>query len=57
MYALVAPSIGGATFGSVLEYGIIPTFALGAVVFVISYAARRSQGIDLNLITKEIPPE
>jgi amino acid transporter len=57
VYALVAPSIGGATFGSVLEYGIIPTFALGAVVFIISYAARRSQGIDLNLITKEIPPE
>jgi amino acid transporter len=57
VYALVSPSIGGATFGSVLEEGIIPTFVLGIVVFVIAYVVRRSQGVNLNLITREIPPE
>ncbi|MGA2665438.1 MAG: amino acid permease, partial [Nitrososphaerales archaeon] len=57
VYALLAPAIGGPTFGSVIEEGIIPTFVLGVVIYVIAYAARRSQNIDLNLIAKEIPPE
>ena len=57
VYALVSPAIGGPTFESVLVDGIIPTFALGVVIYVIAYAARRGQHIDLNLISKEIPPE
>ena len=57
VYALLSPAIGGPTFGNVLLDGIIPTFVLGAVIYVIAYAARRGQHIDLNLISKEIPPE
>ncbi len=57
VYALLAPAIGGPTFGDVLERGIIPTFVLGIVIYAISFFARRSQGINLGLISKEIPPE
>jgi len=57
VYALVAPAIGGPTFGSVLAYGIIPTFVLGIALYLVAYVARRSEHIDLSLIAKEIPPE
>jgi len=57
VYALLAPAIGGPTFQSVITEGIIPTFLLGAVIFVIAYFARRSQGVNLGLIAREIPPE
>jgi len=57
VYAILAPAIGGPTFGTVLEEGVGPTFVLGAVVYVIAYAARRGQSIDLSLIAREIPPE
>ncbi|MDA4132038.1 MAG: APC family permease, partial [Thaumarchaeota archaeon] len=57
VYALLAPAIGGPTFGTVLEEGIGPTFILGAVIYIIAYAARRGQKIDLSLIAREIPPE
>ncbi|MDA4133429.1 MAG: amino acid permease, partial [Thaumarchaeota archaeon] len=57
VYALLAPAIGGPTFGTVLEEGIGPTFILGAVIYLIAYAARRGQRIDLSLIAREIPPE
>jgi APA family basic amino acid/polyamine antiporter len=57
VYALLAPAIGGPTAGSVLEEGILPTFVLGIVIYAIAYAARRGQGINLNLISQEIPPE
>ena len=38
VYALLAPAIGGPTGGSVLEEGVIPTFVLGIVLYVIAYA-------------------
>lgn len=57
VYALVEPAIGGPTFGSVLEDGLIPTFVLGIVIYIVAFAARRGQHIDLSLIAKEIPPE
>ena len=57
VYALLAPAIGGPTAGSVLEEGVIPTFVLGIVIYVIAFLARRSKGINLNLISQEIPPE
>jgi amino acid transporter len=57
VYALVSPAIGGPTFGNVLAYGIVPTFVLGIVIYVVAYAVRRGQSIDLNLIAREIPPE
>jgi hypothetical protein len=41
----------------VLEEGVIPTFVLGIVIYVIAFVARRGQGINLNLISQEIPPE
>jgi hypothetical protein len=56
-YAILAPAIGGPTFVNVLEQGIIPTFVLGAVLYIVVYALRRGQNIDLSLIAKEIPPE
>lgn len=57
VYALVAPAIGGVSFGTDLFEGIIPTFIIGVVIYVVAYAARRSQKVDLSLIAKEIPPE
>lgn len=57
VYAILAPAIGGPTFGSVLEEGVVPTFVLGAVIYVIAFAARRGQSIDLSMIAREIPPE
>jgi len=57
VYAILLPQIGHSSFAGVLEYGIIPTFLLGAVIFGIAWAARKSQGIDLGLIQREIPPE
>jgi amino acid transporter len=57
VYALLAPAIGGPTGTSVLEEGVIPTFVLGIVIYVIAFVARRGQGINLNLISQEIPPE
>jgi APA family basic amino acid/polyamine antiporter len=56
IYAIILPSIGG-PFAKVLLEGIIPTFIIGAVLYAVSYAIRRHQGINLNLIQKEIPPE
>ena len=40
VYALLSPTIGGPTFGNVLLDGIIPTFVLGAAIYVIAYAAK-----------------
>jgi len=55
IYALLLPAIGDV--GSVLLTGIVPTFAVGAIIYVIVWAIRRNQGIDLNLLQKQIPPE
>jgi basic amino acid/polyamine antiporter, APA family len=56
IYAIVKPSIGG-PFSTVLFEGIIPTFVVGAIVYVIAYFVRKGQGINLNMLQKEIPPE
>jgi len=55
IYAILLPAIGNV--GSVLLTGIVPTFALGAVIYAIAWAARRKQGIDLSMLQKQIPPE
>ncbi|HKW05397.1 MAG TPA: amino acid permease [Nitrososphaerales archaeon] len=57
IYAVLLPAIGGSDFLSVFFYGIGLTFLIGAIVFVIAYVIRKSQGIDLGLLQKEIPPE
>jgi amino acid transporter len=57
VYALLAPDIGGSAFGSIIEEGIIPTFVIGAVIYIVSFFIRKGQHIDLNMIAKEIPPE
>jgi hypothetical protein len=36
-------------------YGI--AYGFGAVIFIAAYLIRKSQGIDISLIFKEIPPE
>lgn len=55
IYAILLPAIGNV--GSVLLTGIVPTFAVGAIIYAIVWAVRRNQGIDLNLLQKQIPPE
>jgi amino acid transporter len=57
VYAIVKPVIGGASFGSVFLEGILPTFIIGVVIYLVAYGVRRSQGIDLSVISREIPPE
>ena len=47
-YAILAPAIGGPTFGTVLEQAILPTFVLALVIYVIAFTIRRSQSIDLS---------
>jgi amino acid transporter len=55
IYAILLPAIGNV--GDVLLTGILPTFGIGAIIYVIVYGVRRSQGIQLNLIQQQIPPE
>jgi len=56
LYALILPAIGPG-FVSILLQGILPTYILGAIVYAIAWLVRRGQGIDLNKIQKELPPE
>jgi amino acid transporter len=55
IYAILLPAIGNV--GSVLLTGILPTFVIGAVLYAVAWGIRRNQGIDLNLLQKQIPPE
>lgn len=57
IYAILLPAIGGPSFLSDFFGGIGLTFVIGIVIFAIAWAARKSQGIDLGLLQKEIPPE
>ena len=57
VYSVILPAIGSSSFLSVLVEGIIPTFIIGAIVFAIAYVARKAEGLDLNLVGREIPPE
>jgi amino acid transporter len=57
IYAILLPQIGGAAFFSDFFYGIVFTFIIGAVIYFIAWGARKSQGIDLSLLQREIPPE
>jgi amino acid transporter len=56
IYAIVLPSIGG-SFVTIFFEGVIPTFIIGAVLYGIAWASRRSQNINLSLVAREIPPE
>jgi len=55
IYGILLPAIGNV--GSVLLTGIVPTFVVGAIIYAIVWAVRRSQGINLNQLQKQIPPE
>ncbi len=57
IYAILLPQIGGSMFYSDFFYGIGLTFVIGIIVFVIAWVVRKSQGIDLGLLQREIPPE
>lgn len=57
IYAILLPNIGGAQFLGDLFFGIIFTFLIGAIIYAIAWAARRRQGINLQLLQGEIPPE
>jgi APA family basic amino acid/polyamine antiporter len=56
VYSVIAPILT-ATFPLVLVEGIIPSFIIGVILFVIAWVVRKSQGLDLSLLQKEIPPE
>ena len=55
IYAILLPAIGNV--GSVILTGIVPTVVVGAVIYAVAWVVRRNQGIDLNLLQKQIPPE
>jgi amino acid transporter len=55
IYAILLPAIGNV--GSVLLTGIVPTFGIGVIIYAIVWAVRRKEGIDLNLLQQQIPPE
>ena len=55
IYGILLPAIGNVGF--VLLTGIVPTFVVGAIIYGIVWAVRRSQGINLNQLQKQIPPE
>jgi APA family basic amino acid/polyamine antiporter len=55
IYAILEPA--SLHLSTILFEGIIPTFIVGAVIYVIAHFVRKSQGVDLNLLQKEIPPE
>jgi hypothetical protein len=57
VYAIVLPVIGGINFMTILLEGIIPTFMIGIILYCVSWAVRRSQGVNLELVKREIPPE
>jgi len=55
IYGILLPAIGDV--GSVILTGIVPTFVVGAIIYAVVWVIRRNQGIDLNLLQKQIPPE
>jgi amino acid transporter len=56
VYALVAPAIGGPFLATFIE-GVVPTFIIGLVVYMVAWAVRRRQGINIDLLQAELPPE
>jgi basic amino acid/polyamine antiporter, APA family len=56
IYAVIYPVLSG-NFLTILFEGILPTFIIGAIIFGIATTIRRSKGIDLSLVAREIPPE
>ena len=57
IYSILKPNIGGKNALSTLFYGIVLAFIIGAIIYAIAYFVRKSQGIDLSLLQREIPPE
>lgn len=57
LYSLLSPSIGGVDAVPVLLEGTLPTFIIGAVIYVIVWSIRKRQGVDLGMLQREIPPE
>ena len=57
VYGVVRPTIGGVSFVVVLLEGIVPTFMIGTAIYILAYIFRLRQGLNLNLIRNELPPE
>jgi amino acid transporter len=56
IFSIINPAFSGPTGASAYEM-IATIFLSGVVVYVISHYVRKSQGIDLTLVWKEVPPE
>ena len=57
VYAIILPVIGGVQFANIFLQGIIPTFLLGVVLYLIAWVIRKRQGINLSLTQRHLPPE
>lgn len=55
--AYLQATTGGASINSLDIAGLLVTFVIGLAIYFVSYAWRKSKGIDLGLVMKEIPPE
>ena len=54
VYAILQPA--ALNLETILLTGVIPTWIAAIVIYAVSWAIRRSQGIDLSLTMKEVPP-
>ena len=56
VYSTIQHAIGQPVT-SIIMNGVIPTFALGAALYLVAYVVRKSQGVDLGLLRNILPPE
>jgi amino acid transporter len=56
IYSIIRHAVGQPV-ASIIVSGVIPTFTLGAVLYLVSYLVRKRQGVDLGLLRKVLPPD
>jgi ABC-type Fe3+-siderophore transport system permease subunit len=56
VYSIIRHAVGR-PITSIIVSGVIPTFALGAVLYVVAYVVRKRQGVELGLLRKVLPPD
>jgi amino acid transporter len=56
VYSIIRHAIGQ-PIASIIVSGVIPTFAFGAVLYLIAHVVRKRQGVDLGLLRRVLPPD